>query len=112
MPANLENFSKKRSWSVVVGAMRAHIGMNPRQSAGGPSCVAIFANVSKMDERLLATGIAGRPYELWRPPAGYAWLFPSGASATSASTDVAFLRAELNAPGGSLAESPAPAAAA
>ena len=47
MPANLENFSKKRSWRVVVGAILAHIGMNPRQSAGGPSCVAIFANVSK-----------------------------------------------------------------
>ena len=64
-----------------------------------------------VDERLLATGIAGRPYELWRPPAGYAWLFPSGASATSASTDVAFLRAELNAPGAPLAASPAPAVA-
>ena len=47
MPANLENFSKKRSWSVVVGAILAHIGMKPRHSAGGPSCVAIFANVSK-----------------------------------------------------------------
>ena len=58
-----------------------------------------------MDERLLATGIAGRPYELWRPPAGYAWVFPSGV------TDVAFLRADLNAPGGSLAASPVPAAA-
>ena len=47
MPANLENFSKKRSRSVVVGAILAHIGMNPRHSAGGPSCVAIFAKVSK-----------------------------------------------------------------
>ena len=46
MPANLENFSKKRSWSVVVGAIRAHMGMKPRQSAWGPSWVAIFANVS------------------------------------------------------------------
>ena len=47
MPANLENFSKKRSWSVVVGAILAHMGMKPRHKAGGPSCVAIFANVSK-----------------------------------------------------------------
>ena len=28
MPANLENFSKKRSWRVVVGAILAHIGVS------------------------------------------------------------------------------------
>ena len=37
MPANLENFSKKRSWRVVVGAILAHMGMKPRHSACGPS---------------------------------------------------------------------------
>ena len=46
MPASFVNFSKKRSCSVVVGAIRAHMGMNPRQSASGPSCVAILAKVS------------------------------------------------------------------
>ena len=41
MPANLENFSKKRSWSVVVGAMRAHMGMKPERpgrAARGVPC--------------------------------------------------------------------------
>ena len=46
------------------------------------------------------------PFEIWQPGPGYASVFPSNA------TGVAFLRAELNAPGGSLAASPAPAAAA
>ena len=46
MPASLENFSKKRSCNVVVGAILAHMGMKPRQSAWGPSWVAIFAKVS------------------------------------------------------------------
>ena len=47
MPASLVNFSKKSSCSVVVGAIRAHMGIKPRQSASGPSCVAILTNVSK-----------------------------------------------------------------
>ena len=46
MPASLENFSKKRSCNVVVGAILAHMGMKPSQSAWGPSWVAILAKVS------------------------------------------------------------------
>ena len=46
-----------------------------------------------MDERLLATGIAGLPFETWQPGPGYASAFPSNV------TGVAFLRVDLNAPG-------------
>lgn len=76
-----------------------------------------------VDERVLAEALArgrdmGRrweiwdvdsqrriPFEIWQPGPGYASVFPSNA------TGVAFLRADLNAPGAQLAASPAPAAA-
>ena len=48
MPASLEKYSKNRSWKVVVGAMRAHMGMKPAHNVRGPSLVAIFTKVSAM----------------------------------------------------------------
>ena len=68
-----------------------------------------------VDERVLAEALARGiwdvdsqrrlPFEIWQPGPGYASVFPSNA------TGVAFLRADLNAPGAPLAASPAPAAA-
>ena len=66
---------------MVVGAILAHMGMKPRQSAWGPSWVAILAKVSN------------KLIEIWQPGPGYASVFPSNA------TGVAFLRADLNGPG-------------
>ena len=89
----------------LVDSFTAQVPRFARQLLPAARYVCCEKERAVVDERLLATGIAGRPYELWRPPAGYAWVFPSGV------TEVAFLRADLNAPGAQLAASPAPAAA-
>ena len=77
----------------LVDSFTAQVPRFARQLLPAARYVCCEKERAVVDERLLATGIAGRPYELWRPPAGYAWVFPSGV------TDVAFLRADLNAPG-------------
>ena len=77
----------------LVDSFTAQVPRFARQLLPAARYVCCEKERAAVDERLLATGIAGRPYELWRPPAGYAWVFPSGV------TDVAFLRADLDAPG-------------
>ena len=79
--------------SELLNLFEAQVPRFARQLLPAARYVACEKEMAVVDERLLATGIAGLPFEIWQPGPGYASAFPSNV------TGVAFLRVDLNAPG-------------
>jgi len=92
MPASLENFSK--NLQSLLDHFAAQVPRFARQLLPGARYVACEKVDSSRTGYLWDPDSQRHlPFEIWQPGPGYASVFPSNA------TGVAFLRADLNAPG-------------